>query len=239
MPDDPVQAARAHERDAGRSRRLASTTSNTTTLRRCCARATPERATRRSSTIRKRREHVHVAAPRQPPGDERAVTYQRSFARHATVPARGRALRPPPRRKKNATRTRPQRRPSGLGRSLTRRSRRDPAVCSRSLPRRGAIISSSAKPSNDLARLRAFVRPDDFELFELLHQPHRARMADRELRLQLRGRRIVRFDDELRGVVAERIGRLAALLVVARSGRPRRRADCRAAIARPELDETM
>ncbi len=53
--------------------------------------------------------------------------------------------------------------------------------------------------------LRSFMRSDDFEIFELLHDTDRARMSDREARLQLCSRREARFDDELRGFVRQRI----------------------------------
>src|SRR5579875_3026042 len=70
-----------------------------------------------------------------------------------------------------------------------------------------------AEAEQNAARLGAFVRSDDLELLELLHDAHRARMADGESRLQLRRRREVRFDDEFRGLVRQRI-EIAALLVV-------------------------
>src|SRR5271155_5628921 len=73
-----------------------------------------------------------------------------------------------------------------------------------------------AEADVDPARLGPLVLTDDTELFELLHHAHRARMPDRELRLELRGRRIVGLDDELRGLVAEWIDISAAIVFLDR-----------------------
>src|SRR5579864_6300365 len=60
-----------------------------------------------------------------------------------------------------------------------------------------------------LARLRAFRGADDAKVFEYLHEPHGARMADLELGLQERHRRHLPFDDDLRRLESELVRRTA------------------------------
>ena len=154
-----------------------------------------------------RREHVRVARPRQPPGDQRAVTDQRTL-RQTTRRGRFavRASRRNPDARKGDERDRGRHAPTAISHAP---AREEILLAALGLAQARRHHLQLGQTDDDLARLGALVRTHDLELFELLHQTHGARMADRELRLQLRGRRVVGLDDELRRLVAERIDVLA------------------------------
>ena len=58
------------------------------------------------------------------------------------------------------------------------------------------------------------MRADHAALFQKLHQPYGARVPDRKARLELRGRRIIRLDDEPGRIVRERIDAAGGTVVV-------------------------
>ncbi len=199
------------------------------------ARQSGKRQAKTKSGDRDGDQHGRVARPGQPPCDKSRMVEQRALPRDEAPGSPCVATDFPARRTRPKQRARARSSNATANRRLTLLAAREEILlrCLRVLPSRGAIDLELAEPDDDLARLRSLVLTDDFELFELLHQAHGARMADREPRLQRGRRRVVRLDDELRRLVAERIGFVSRALRRRRPARPRRRAGCPGAPGAP------